>query len=381
MKRHAHQSVQERRQELSSEIGVPLSHIGAFSINESIASTRHCENMIGVAQVPLGVAGPLVVNGQSVYVPLATTEGALVASVNRGSKAITESGGCRSFVKRVGVTRGPVFSVSGHEEGARLEMFLQNEFDALRAVAQQTSSHICLLSYDTSEAGQYWFVRFRFDTQEAMGLNMVTIATDAIVSYITRQTGIRCISLSGNYCVDKKPSWANAILGRGRTVVSEVTVPAHVLTRVLKTTADALYETWLAKCMIGSAVTGSMGYNAQYANVLAALFIATGQDPAHVGEGSVGMTVVSKAGDGIVISVTMPDVMVGVVGGGTELETARESLALMGISQSSTGEQTDRFAAIVGASVLAGEISLLSSLSVGTLAQSHEKLARGGTHL
>ncbi len=377
-----YQSVKDRRNALEGARGISLRHIGSYSVDEQIASTRHCENMIGVAQIPLGVAGPLLIQGESYYLPLATTEGVLVASVNRGCKAITESGGAVVEVERVGATRGPAFRVRSLEEGKRLERFLSERFSVLQEVASSTSHHLTLVSYEYLGVGKYRYVRFVFDTQDAMGLNMVTIATDALCSYINEQLGISCVAVSGNVCVDKKPAWINAISQRGFAVRAEATIQSMILSSTLKVSAQAIYETWLAKCMVGSALVGSMGYNAQYANIVAAMFIATGQDPAHVVEGSNGITTTEvdtnnhKESD-LYISVYLPSLLVGTVGGGTSLPTQSEALSLLGVLGGKDGNNAKKLAGIIGSAVLAGELSLLASLAQGTLAQAHERLARG----
>lgn len=360
-------SVSDRRKALEKELSISLKNIGSFTLDESVASTRNCENMIGVAQVPIGIAGP--VNGR--YIPLATTEGALVASVNRGCKAITESGGAMVDSYRVGATRGPVFKVKNLVENDRLNTFLDDHIDDFKKIAQNSSRHLKLKKFIARGVGRYRFVRFAFNTQDAMGMNMVTIATEGITKFIEQKTGAVCVALAGNFDIDKKPAWLNIIENRGFKVWAEVTLPSPVLRSVLKTTAKKIYEVWLAKCMIGSAMTGSMGYNAQYANVIAAMFLATGQDLGHVAEGSMGITTAEIEGDDLYVSVYLPDLMIGTVGGGTGLATQKEALAIIGAKNSK------EFAQAIAAAVLAGEISLLASLSEGTLARSHVRLARG----
>ncbi len=370
-------SVADRRKALEKELSLTVPHIGCYTLDDAQAAARNCENMIGVTQVPLGIAGPLLVGdqesaGKARYIPLATTEGALVASVNRGSKAITMSGGAIVDVQKVGATRGPAFRVNGINEGKKLSEFLDTRFGELKKIAEATSHHLTLSSFTVSGVGTYRFVRFVFDTADAMGLNMVTIATEAMAAYIKTQTGISCVALSGNFCVDKKPAWQNAVHGRGFQVWAEVTLPEAVLREVLKTSAAAAYDVWLAKCMIGSALSGSMGFNAQYANIVAAVFIATGQDPAHVVEGSLGITACEVQGGDLYVSVYLPDLLLGTVGGGTGLATQKEALAILGVTTS------HELAEVVGAAALAGEISLLSSLEQGTLARAHSALGRGG---
>lgn len=372
-------SVLERRKLIETSLHLTLEAIGSSTLDDSVPSKRHCENMIGFTQVPIGVAGPLrfqQASGQvlDVYLPLATTEGALVASINRGCKAIFQSGGAVVSSEYVGPTRGPVFKVVGLQKQREFKKLLHDHFSEIRRVAQETSHHLHLTSYTTSSVGNYVYVRFVFDTQAAMGLNMITIATDAIALYIKEHFQFSCLALSGNFCVDKKPSWSNFLGKRGIAVWSEVTLTEEVLTHVLKTTAPKMYEVWLSKCMLGSIMSGSLGFNAQFANVIAALFLATGQDIAHVGEGSVGVTSAEVVEKDIHISVYLPDLMVGIVGGGTGLPTQKEALSLLGIS----GGDNCKLAEVIGGAVLAGEISLLSSLEEGSLARAHQRLGRGG---
>ena len=303
---------------------------------------------------------------------MATTEGALVASVNRGCKAITESGGASVDSHRVGATRGPVFRVKNLAEHDRMYRYLKTHLSELKKVAEATSHHLTLEKLLTRGVGRYRYVRFVFDTQDAMGMNMVTIATQALVSHIEKQLGVRCVSLAGNFDIDKKPSWLNSIENRGMKVWAEVTIPATILHSVLKTTAQKMYDVWLSKCMVGSALSGSMGFNAQYANVIAAIFLATGQDLGHVGEGSIGITTAEVVSSkDLYMSVTLPDLMVGIVGGGTGLATQKEALSII------SAKTSQEFAEVVGGAVLAGEISLLASLAEGTLAKAHQKLGRG----
>jgi hydroxymethylglutaryl-CoA reductase (NADPH) len=371
-----YKSVLERRKALEKEVKVSLNNIGSFTLDEAVAGSRNCENMIGAAQIPMGIAGPLKIKNEKLkmknyYVPLATTEGALVASVNRGCKAITESGGASADSYRVGATRGPVFLVKNLKESDTLNRFLEEHLVDLQKIAKTTSRHLTLTKYMDRGVGHYRYVRFVFDTQDAMGMNMVTIATQKIVEFIETKTVARCISLAGNYDMDKKPSWLNVIEGRGIKAWAEVTIPQRTLTGVLKTTAQKMYDVWLAKCMMGSAMSGSMAFNAQYANVVAALFLATGQDIAHVVEGSVGITTAEVMKKNLYVSVYLPDLMVGTVGGGTGLATQKEALKLLGV------EHSRQLAEVVAGAVLAGEISLLASLSEGTLASAHQHLARG----
>lgn len=374
-------SAEKRRVAIEQETKTKLSNIGRFSLDEKIASSRNCENMIGVAQVPIGVAGPLKIKGsefktQDFYIPLATTEGALVASVNRGCKAITASGGANTYSYRVGQTRGPVFTVDSLDHQKKVYLWIKKNQEKLRKVTEKTSSHLKFKKAKSKSLANYIFVRFYYDTQDAMGMNMVTIATQKAADLIEKETGAKCLSVAGNYDIDKKPAWINFIDNRGFKAWAQVVLKKDVIRDILKTSAEKFFDVWLAKCMIGSAMSGSLGFNAQYANIIAATFIATGQDPAHVVEGSLGITSVKMLKNGgLSVSVYLPSLQVGTVGGGTNLGTAKEALSILGVAGNG---QVEKFAEIIAAAVLAGEISLISSLSEGTLSKAHQALGRGG---
>ena len=356
-----------------------LDYIKNYDPEMEKAKGRNIEKMIGCVQVPLGIAGPLKVNKRKYMVPIATTEGALVASVNRGCKVIRESGGCEVKVKEVGATRGPVFKVQGVKQGQELIDWLEKNLKRIKLVAKADDKHLKLLRVKTQMVGRYVWLRLEFDTAEAMGMNMVTIATKRVVRLIRKELKIKCVSLSGNYCVDKKPSWLNMIEGRGKQVWAEVMVPEEVVKSVLKTNSRKIMEVVKAKQWLGSMVSGSMGFNAHYANVVAGVFLATGQDAAQVVEGSMGITTAEVSDkDGpcqLYFSVYLPSLMVGTVGGGTGLVTQKEALGIMGLG-SKKGDAV-KLAEIIGGAVLAGELSLTAALASGDLAKAHQRLGRG----
>ena len=367
-------TTKDRREFLEKKLKIKLENISKAHVDDE--KTINCENLIGSTTVPLGVAGSLKIQNsefriQNYFIPLATTEGALVASVSRGCKAINLSGGAKTFVENVGVTRGPVFETSGLQESFVFKKWLKDNFELLKMEAEKTSSYLKLKELGTRIVGTYVYVRFYFDTDQAMGMNMITIATDSINRLIETKTKIKCLSVSGNFCIDKKPAWLNFISGRGKRVWAEVILRKEVVKEVLKTTPEKFFEVWLAKCMIGSAMSGSLGFNAHFANIVAAFFASTGQDLAHVVEGSMGITTskVLKNGD-LYVSVYLPAVMIGTVGGGTKLKTKQEALSIIGAKNSI------ELAEVLGGAVLAGEISLLASLAEGSLAETHEKLGR-----
>lgn len=365
-------TVQERREKVERELGISLRRIGEAETNPD--DMIHCENRIGAITIPVGVAGPVRITGDHIsglhYVPLATTEGALIASVSRGMKA-AEKGGILTQVEKEGVTRGPVFVARSSHEARRIEQWIWDHFDELARVAESTSKHISLMNADIRHVGMYIFLRLYFDTDRAMGMNMATIATTHITQYIAQKTKAKLQSVAGNFDIDKKPAWMNLLLRRGYVVHAETIIPHTTVQTVLKTEPRDIYAVWKAKCMIGSALAGSIGFNAHHANIVAAFFAATGQDLAHVVDGSLGMTIVDILEDGSLYgSVYLPDIMLGTVGGGTKLQTQTEARSIM---------QTDSpfaLAELLGAAVLAGELSLLASLSEGTLAKAHSTLGR-----
>ncbi len=376
-----------RRIALERMASVSLEHTGNFSLDAVRASTRHCENFIGVTQVPIGVTGPIRIRGdwvdpsEQLYVPLATTEGALLASANRGCRALREAGGAVVRVEDVGMTRAPVFRTGGIEDNKRfLEWVTANE-ERIRELAERDSRHLKLLEIRPHTLGTSTYLRFRFASGDAMGMNMATIACDRVVrELIEPETGVKCLALSGNFCVDKKASAVNFLEGRGKRVFAEVVLESEVLERCLKTRARDLVEVQYRKNLLGSIAAGAMGFNAHYANILAAFFIATGQDVAQVVEGAMGVTTIEPRGsEGVIASVYLPDLPLGAVGGGTALDTQAEALALLGVSAEggAAGEAVLRLAEIAGATVLAGEISLLAALTEHHLAEAHERLGRG----
>lgn len=367
---------QDRRKFLEQQLNMTLDNISNFSFPEDAAVGRNIENLIGATQIPLGVAGPLKLRTtnnkqRTYYIPLATTEGALVASVSRGCKAVTKSGGATVFVEDVGITRGPVFKTKNLGESMKLKKWIDDHFADLAKVTKQTSRHLNLKKVGCRLVGRNLFARFYFDSEDAMGMNMATFATEEAANLIEKKTKTECVSIAGNFCVDKKPAWLNFISGRGKRVWAEVVLPKTVLEEVLKITPSMLADLVYRKCLLGSVMSGSLGFNAHFANMIAAIFASTGQDLAHVVEGSLGVTTaeVLKNGD-LYFSIYLPSLIVGTVGGGTHLPTQKEALAIMKTSG------VLEYAKVVGGAVLAGELSLLGSLAEGSLASAHKKLGR-----
>ncbi|MEN4005808.1 MAG: hydroxymethylglutaryl-CoA reductase (NADPH) [Methanobacteriaceae archaeon] len=376
---NADQAILIRRKFAEKMSGAELKNISNYSIDMELASKKNIENPVGVIQIPLGIAGPLKVKGDyangEFYVPLATSEGALVASVNRGFSVISESGGAITKILDDKMTRAPVLKAKSVTDALKVKEWIKKHFSGLKKAAELTTRHGKLVKIDPIlVVGKYIYPRFVYTTGDSMGMNMVTIATEAALNLLIYKTGVHLVALSGNACVDKKPSSLNLIEGRGKSLTAEVVVPRDIVENKLKTTPEAIVEVNTAKNLIGSAISGSMGFNAHYANMIGAIFLATGQDDAHIVEGSIGITtaMVEDNGD-LYFTVTLPDVPVATVGGGTSIETARECLEIM---NAYGNKKAHKFAEIVAGTVLAGELSLMGALAAGHLARAHKDLGR-----
>ncbi|PSQ44139.1 hydroxymethylglutaryl-CoA reductase (NADPH) [Halobacteriales archaeon SW_7_68_16] len=377
----AETAAQARRRVLEDETGVDLSATADHTFDAARVDAN-IENLVGGTAIPTGVAGPLAVDGDHAageyYLPIATTEGALVASVNRGCSVVSAAGGATARVTDRGMTRAPVFSVSGVAEGATVVEWIENNTDRLAAAAESTTSHGRLQSVTPYLVGDSVFLRFSYHTGDANGMNMATIATREAAELVEAETPASLVALSGNLCADKKPAGINAVEGRGHTVTADVTVPGETVRDHLDTTPAAIAEVNTRKTLVGSAKAASLGFNAQVANVVAGVFLATGQDAAHVVEGSNCITTVETRGDALYASVSLASLQVGTVGGGTGLATQCEALDLMGVAGGADppGEHADAYAEIVAAGALAGELSLLAALASRNLSGAHAELGR-----
>ncbi|KAM3728743.1 3-hydroxy-3-methylglutaryl-coenzyme A reductase [Dirofilaria immitis] len=347
-----------------------------------------CENVVGYVPVPTGIVGPLLVNGRKCFVPMSTTEGALIASTNRGCRAVFESGGVTVRMCRDGMTRAPVVQFANVARTLEMKNLLDSSsgFEEVKNVFDSTSSFARLQRLETDVAGRLLFIRFEAKTGDAMGMNMVSKGANAVLSYLkNKYPEMEILSLSGNYCVDKKASAINWIKGRGKSMVADATIPATVVKTVLKTTVDALVRLGQAKLLIGSSMSGTVGgWNAHAANVVAAIFIATGQDVAQVVSSSMCLTIMEKTEHGdLYISCSMRCLEVGTVGGGTILPAQNACLQIMGCGAPTSipGECATRLAEIICSTVLAGELSLMAAHCSNDLVKSHIRLNRSTRNL
>jgi hydroxymethylglutaryl-CoA reductase (NADPH) len=347
---------------------------------ERDAYAHNIENFIGTVRMPVGLAGPLRVNGAHAqgdyYVPLATTEAALVASYSRGAQLITDAGGCTSVVLNEGVTRAPGFAFETLAEAAGFVAWTTLSFETLKTVAAGTTRHGELVDMQLTVEGNHVHVQLEFTTGDAAGQNMVTFATDAICRHLVESSPIkpRYWFVEANMSGDKKATTHSFMSVRGKKVSAEVNVPASVIEGRLHTTAHAMAN-YARMSAMGGVMSGSIGVHGHYANGLAALFIACGQDAACVAEAAVGVTRFEVRDDGgLYAAVTLPNLIVGTVGGGTQLPTQKACLDILGLA--GTGHAR-AFAEVAAALALAGELSIIGALTAGHFTRAHQHLARG----
>ncbi|CAO2649957.1 Nn.00g012490.m01.CDS01 [Neocucurbitaria sp. VM-36] len=339
-----------------------------------------CENVVGYLPLPLGVAGPIMIDGQNYFLPMATTEGVLVASTSRGSKAINAGGGAVTVVTGDGMTRGPCIGFDSLARAGAAKIWLDSEEGqrTMKDAFNSTSRFARLQSMRSAIAGTNIYVRFRATTGDAMGMNMISKGVEHALTVMASDCGfedMRVVTVSGNYCTDKKAAAINWIDGRGKGVVAEALVPDHIVKSVLKCDVEDLVQMNIAKNYIGSAMAGAMGgFNAHAANIVAAIFLATGQDPAQVVESANCITIMNNVNGDLQISVSMPSIEVGTIGGGTILEPQSAMLDLLGVRgahPTSPGDNARQLARVIAAGVLAGELSLNSALCAGHLVKAH----------
>lgn len=337
------------------------------------------ENFIGMAQIPVGLAGPLLVNGKDAkgdfLIPLATTEGALIASYSRGMKACRRSGGITSVCLVEGVQRSPYFRFNTVVEVGRFINWVHENTEKFHEIVSTSSRHARLNEINSNIEGNSVILIFEFMTGDAAGQNMVTICTDRICKYILDNFSIKPQEwyIESNYSGDKKATALSFSNVRGKKVTAEIVLPKQIVQDVLKTTPRKIEKYWIASTL---AVTqsGAIGAQGHVANGLTALFIACGQDVACISESSVGLTRMQTTENGdLYVSVTLPSLIVGTVGGGTALPTQKECLDLLGCSGAGKAR---KFAEICCAVALAGELSIASAMSADHFTSAHEKLGR-----
>jgi len=373
---YAQPYVQRRRQWLEQKTGCRLAHIGAYSI-PSDEMRGNIENPVGVAQMPLGVAGPLLIKGTNAqdvfYVPLATTEGALVRSYERGMVALTRAGGVTTRVYTDENRVSPVFLFESVDRAHEFAITLPGQFEAIRAEAESTTRHGKLQRIECHALGREVIVNFCYFTGDAHGMNMIVKATDQACKWIMDHCDALHYYVFSGFSSEKRASGSLLAGGKGKKVTAGALLPKHIVKSYLHVTPDDLLK-MRQHTMLGHLQANAIGYNGQFANGLAAIFIACGQDVANVVNSAVGITNFELDHNGdLYASVTLPSLTVATVGGGTALGTSRECLEILGCAGSG---KAGKFAEIICAALLAGELSMGAAIASGEFVAAHETYGR-----
>lgn len=366
-----------RNEFIREKTGASTDTVSAYSIDPAV-TRGNVENFIGTVQVPLGLAGPLQIRGEHAkgdfYVPLATTEGTLVASYSRGMRAISESGGVKTTVVKHSMQRAPVFLFEDALQARDFGDWLKNHIDGIRQVAESTTSSGKLVEIEQYPVANMLYTRFCYTTGDAAGQNMTGKATFVACEWLKKNHPLKPeYILSGAIDTDKKHSTMNLIQTRGKRVIAEFTLKKEVAHELLRVDPKTLYR-YRQIAAVGAIQSGSAYSGAHSANGIAALFIATGQDAANVAESHAGITYGELLDNGDYYwSVTLPAVICATYGGGTGLPSQRECLEILGCYGAG---KADKFAEIVAAVVLAGDVSLTSAVLAGDWVSSHETHGR-----
>jgi hydroxymethylglutaryl-CoA reductase (NADPH) len=375
---HTRALAEARRRTVLEATGVGLEHVGSFSFEPGVLR-GNIEGFSGVAQVPLGFAGPLLVDGEHAqgefFVPMATTEGTLVASYGRGMRLTRAAGGIKTTVVDDAMQRAPLFVFRDARAARAFGAWIEEQFPSIKARAEESDPFATLVRIEQYQVGKMRFLRFDYTTGDAGGQNMVTKATNDVCTWMIRQglEGLEHFTLSANIDTDKKHSAINNLHTRGKRVVAEVTVPGPLIEHVMHTTGGALYRQRQLSNM-GSLLAGAVNNGAHYANGIAAMFIACGQDVANVAEAASGFSYTELLDNGdYYFSITIPSLIVATCGGGTGLPTQRECLEVLGCHGPG---KVRKLAEIVAATVLCGELSLGSAIVSDQWVSSHDALGR-----
>ena len=374
---YTREAAQNRRDFAKTQTGAELNHVGRFSFEPNILP-GNIENFIGAAQIPVGLAGPLLINGEfargEFFVPLATTEGTLVASYNRGMKLLKESGGVTTTVVDDAMQRAPVFVFRSARKARDFSVWVKENFDEIKQRAETTTSVGRLRDIQQFPASRFLYLRFNFTTGDAAGQNMVGKATRAACEWIKSvYPEIERYQLEGSFATDKKTSWVNTLNTRGKKVIAEAVIPAEKLKSIMHVSVEQIFEARLTS-QLGGYLAGVNNNGAHSANGITAIFIACGQDVANVAESSAAAVYaeITPGGD-YYFSVTIPSLIVATYGGGTGLPTQRECLELLDCYGAG---KVKKLAEIIAATVLCGELSLGTAVIADEWVSSHENLGR-----
>jgi hydroxymethylglutaryl-CoA reductase (NADPH) len=374
---YTHKAARSRRDFAEEQSGAELEHVSSFSFDPAVL-TGNVEQFVGVAQVPIGLAGPLRVNGEHAqgefYVPLATAEGTLVASYNRGMRLLYEAGGVTTTVMDDRMQRAPAFLFPSAREARDFGGWLADHFDDIKQAAEATTRSGRLVDIEQYSAGRILFTRFNYTTGDAAGQNLTGKATAAACAWIvSHYDGIEHFFLESNFATDKKSSQVNMLNTRGKRVVAEATIPNELFERIMRSDTELMYRARQVS-NLGGFMAGVNNNGAHSANGITAMFIATGQDAANVAESSAALVYAElRPGGDYYYSVTIPSLIVATYGGGTGLATQRECLELLGCYGKG---KVRKFAEIVAATVLCGELSLGSAIVAEEWVEAHDLYGR-----
>ncbi len=365
-----------KRVEFLQEISkADLTAINSFTIDPELTKGK-IENIIGFTQIPIGVIGPLTINGEHAkgdfYIPMATLEGALISSYYRGARVISESGGANVVVLQDTIQRAPFFVFKNINKAKNFIVWIRENFESLKNIASKTTNHGKLHSFKSFLIGRSVYVRLEYSSGDAMGMNMITKATNEVCKYIIENIEVEKCVIESNMAVDKKPAYINMILGRGKSVSAEVRIPEKIVKRYFMTTPGKMAENYRGQ-MLGNTLAGVNGCTYHFANGLAAIFIACGQDAANVADSSTGVINMEVMEEDLYVSIYLPSLIIGTIGGGTSLPAQKSCLELMGCYGK---DNVKKFAEIIASALLCGEISLAAAITAGDFIEAHEKYGR-----
>ena len=373
-------SQQKRIDFLRLKTGQTLSHIsGDLPDSKPDTLKGNIEQYIGMTKIPTGIIGPILVQGKyakgDFYVPMATSEGALISSYNRGAKATRESGGVVSICLLEAIQRAPSFKFQTLIEATEFAIWVQYYIPLFKEIVKKTSRFAVLTDLKINIEGNVVILIFEYSTGEAAGQNMVTICTNAICNYIIDQSPIAPIIwfIEGNFSGDKKATVTALNHVRGKKVSAESIIPNKIIRETLNTTSSKIAQYWITS-VIGTVQSGGIGLQGHFANGLTAMFLATGQDVACVAEAANGITRMEVlANDDLYISVTLPSLVVGTIGGGTWLATQKDCLDILGCSGPGSAR---KLAEIMAATILGGELSIAAAMASHDFVRAHRNLGR-----
>jgi hydroxymethylglutaryl-CoA reductase (NADPH) len=372
---YGREQVARRREWLAARIGASFGHTAASSFDTELMR-GNIENTIGVAQVPLGVAGPLLVRGRHAqgvfYVPMATTEGVLVRSYERGMMALSKAGGVAAAVHEDENNISPAYFFDDIPQAAEFAIWIAGRFNELRDAAATTTTHGKLTSVKSYPVGRKVILNLGFDTADAQGMNMIVKAAGAIAGWIKENYAVRHHQIFSGMSSEKRASGFVMTRGKGKRVTAGASIPRGVLEAYLHVTPAQMLELWRTTAA-GHFHAASIGHNAHIANGLAAFFIATGQDVATIVHSACGLTEMEPDGDGLFASITLPALTIATVGGGTALPTQREALETLGCFGPG---KASKLAEIFAAALLAGDISMSAAIASGEFIAAHEQYGR-----